>query len=168
MEKFIFQRANLESQLRLGSSSNGQDVGGLVDAFNSIGMNGLSHYFLQSGVAPASTTDNMFRSAWKLEQWDLPCPSSCNTRSAIVYRTLQSVNNGVDTRAIPSHLDSSFLELMLQITTEKQTGHSLGANMRTFAMLTEMEEILVSKEADQLEKVWDRLQERENWMHIGR
>lgn len=163
-----FRGANLESQLRLGSSSNGQDVGGLVDAFNSIGMNGLSHYFLQSGVAPASTTDNMFRSAWKLEQWDLPCPSSCNTRSAIVYRTLQSVNNGVDTRAIPSHLDSSFLELMLQITTEKQTGHSLGANMRTFAMLTEMEEILVSKEADQLEKVWDRLQERENWMHIGR
>ncbi|KAI5846484.1 hypothetical protein DFP73DRAFT_546051 [Morchella snyderi] len=163
-----FRGANLESQLRLGSSSNGQDIGGLVDAFNAIGMNGLSHYFLQSGVAPASTTDNMFRSAWKLEQWDLPCPSSCNTRSAIVYRTLQSVNNSVDTRAIPSHLDSSFLELMLQITTGKQTGHSLGANMRTLAMLTEMEEILVSKEADQLEKVWDRLQERESWMHIGR
>lgn len=168
-----FRGANLESHLRLGSSSDGQDVVGIVDAFNTMGMNGLSHFFIQGGVAqaagiPDATLDNMFRSAWKLEQWDLPCPLSRTTRSAIIYRALQLVNNDVDTLAMPSHLDSSFLDLMCQITTGKQTGHSLGANMRTLAMLTEMEEILVSKEADEVEKVWDRLQMRTSWMHTGR
>lgn len=168
-----FRGANLESHLRLGSSSDGQDVVGIVDAFNAMGMNGLSHFFIQGGVAqaagiPDATLDNMFRSAWKLEQWDLPCPLSRTTRSAIIYRTLQLVNNDVDTLAMPSHLDSSFLDLMCQITTGKQTGHSLGASMRTLAMLTEMEEILVSKETDEVEKVWDRLQMRTSWMHTGR
>lgn len=168
-----FRGANLESQLRLGSASDGQDVVGVVDAFNTIGMNGLSHFFLQGGVAqapgvPEATIGNMFRSAWKLEQWDLPCPSSCTTRSAIIYRALQSVNNSVDTLAMPSHLDSSFLDLMRQITAGKQTGHSLGASMRTLAMLTEMEEVLLSKETYQVEKAWDRLQRRASWMHIGR
>lgn len=168
-----FRGANLESHLRLGSNSDGQDFVGVVDAFNTMGMNGLSHFFLQGGVAQAAgvldaTLDNMFRSAWKLEQWDLPCPSSCTTRSAIIYRALQSVNNNVDTLAMPSHLDSSFLDLMCQITAGKQTGHSLGASMRTLAMLTEMEEVLVSKETDQVEKAWDRLQMRTSWMHIGR
>lgn len=168
-----FRGANLESHLRLGSNSDGQDVVGVVDAFNTIGMNGLSHFFIQSGVAqavgiPDATLDNMFRSAWKLEQWDLPCPLSRTTRSAIIYRALQSVNNDVDTLAMPSRLDSSFLDLMYQITAGKQTGHSLGASMRTLAMLTEMEEVLVSKETDQIEGVWDRLQMRTSWMHTGR
>lgn len=168
-----FRGANLESHLRLGSSSDGQDVVGVVDAFNTMGMNGLSHFFIQGGVAqaagiPDANLDNMFRSAWKLEQWDLPCPLSRTTRSAIVYRALQSINNDVDTLAIPSHLDSSFLNLMCQITAGKQTGHSLGASMRTLAMLTEMEEVLVSKETNHVEKAWDRLQMRTSWMHTGR
>lgn len=168
-----FRGANLESHLRLGSSSDGRDFVGVVDAFNTMGMNGLSHFFLQGGITQAAgvsdaTLDNMFRSAWKLEQWDLPCPSSCTTRSAIIYRTLRSVNNDADTLAMPSHLDSSFLELMRQITAGKQTGHSLGASMCALAMLTEMEEVLVSKETDQVEKAWDRLQMRTSWMHTGR
>ncbi|CAZ83818.1 unnamed protein product [Tuber melanosporum] len=166
-----FRGANLESHLRLGSTSDGQDLFGVVDAFNTLGMNGLSHAFLQSGTAADAsedTLDNMFRSAWKLEQWDLPCPSSCTTRSATIYRALQSVNNNLDMRAIPSQLDSSFFGVMRQITAGKQTGHSLGASMRTLAMLTEMEEVLVSKETGELEQVWERLQNRNSWMHIGR
>jgi len=166
-----FRGANLESHLRLGSASDGQDLFGVVDAFNTLGMNGLSHAFLQSGTAADAsedTLDNMFRSAWKLEQWDLPCPSSCATRSATIYRALQSVNNNVDMRAVPSQLDSSFFDVMCHITAGKQTGHSLGASMRTLAMLTEMEEVLVSRETEELEQVWERLQNRNSWMHIGR
>lgn len=166
-----FRGANLESSMRVGSLSEWEDVYGVVDAFNTLGMNGLSHAILQGATAADArdaALDNMFRSAWKLQQWDLPCPPSCRTRSAIVYRALQSINNNVDTWSLSSQLDTFFNDVMCQITAGKQTGHSLGASMRTLAMLTEMEEVLVSKETLELEQVWKRLQNRNSWMHIGR
>ncbi|KAL7272152.1 Serine/threonine-protein kinase tel1 [Rhizina undulata] len=164
-----FRGANLESSMRVCSTSDVQDYSGIVDAFNTLGLNGLSHSFLQNGVAANVSLDNMFRSAWKLEQWDLSCPKSCDTRSATIYRALQSVNNDkVDSHSIPSYVDSPMLDVMHQIVAGKQTGHSLGASMRTLAVLTEMEEILISEGTSQLEEVWERLQSRTSWMHIGR
>jgi len=49
-----------------------------------------------------------------------------------------------------------------------QTGHTLCEGMRTLAMLTEMEEVLVSKNPPQLDEAWERLQCRNIWMETGR
>jgi ataxia telangiectasia mutated family protein len=163
--------ANLESGIRLGGTPEDQSLG-IIDSFNTLGMNGLSHSFLQNGTFASKTSgktlDNTYRSAWKLEQWDLPCPSSYNTRSASIYRALQTINNTIDTKPVPQHADPHFLGVMKQITAGTQTGHTLGEGMRTLAMLTEMEEVLISRDPDQLEEVWDRLQSRSKWMETGK
>ncbi|KAF8249612.1 hypothetical protein K440DRAFT_542932 [Wilcoxina mikolae CBS 423.85] len=163
--------ANLESGMRLGVTSEDESLG-IINALNTLGMNGLSHSFLQSNTFTSNssgrTIDNTYRSAWKLEQWDLPCPASCNTRSAPIYRALQSVNNTVDSRPVSLHVDPHFLDVMKQITAGTQTGHTLGGGMRTLAMLTEMEEVFVSKDYKQLDEAWDRLQNRNSWMETGK
>ncbi|KAF8534042.1 hypothetical protein BDD12DRAFT_862201 [Trichophaea hybrida] len=143
--------ANLESGMRLGVISEDESLG-IINALNTLGMNGY----------------NTYRSAWKLEQWDLPCPASCNTRSAPIYRALQSINNTVDSRPVSLHVDPHFLDVMKQITAGTQTGHTLGSGMRTLAMLTEMEEVFVSKNYKQLGEAWDRLQNRNSWMETGK
>jgi ataxia telangiectasia mutated family protein len=163
--------ANLESGIRLGGTPGDQGLG-IIDSFNTLGMNGLSHSFLQNGAfasrSSARTLDNTYRSAWKLEQWDLPCPSSHNTRSASIYKALQTINNTIDTKPVPQHVDPHFLGVMKQITAGTQTGHTLGEGMRTLAMLTEMEEVFISRDSHQLAEAWNRLQSRSNWMETGK
>ncbi|KAA8892921.1 hypothetical protein FN846DRAFT_923968 [Sphaerosporella brunnea] len=163
--------ANLESGIRLGEAPEEESLG-IIDSFNTLGMNGLSHSFLQCRDFASSSSgrnlDNIYRSAWKLEQWDLPCPVSCNTRSASVYRALQTVNNTIGSKPIPLHVDPHFLSVMKQITAGTQTGHTLAGGMRTLAMLTEMEEVFISKDKAELDEVWDRLQTRSKWMETGK
>lgn len=163
--------ANLESDIRFGASSENESLG-IIDALNTLGMNGLSHSFLQSGtitsLSSGRTVDNTYRSAWKLEQWDLPCPTTCDTRSAPIYRALQSVNNTIDSRPVSLHVDPHYLGVMKQITAGTQTGHTLRGGMRTLAMLAEMEEVFVSKDAGQLDEAWIRTQARNSWMETGK
>jgi ataxia telangiectasia mutated family protein len=163
--------ANLESDIRFGVSSEEESLG-VINALNALGMNGLSHSFLQGGSFAASasgkTVDNTYRSAWKLEQWDLPCPTTYDTRSASIYRALQSVNNTMDSRSISSHVDPPFLDVMKRMVSGTQTGHTLCEGMRTLAMLTEMEEVLVSNNPPQLDEAWERLQCRNIWMETGK
>ena len=162
--------ADLESRMRLGVSTRDAKLG-IIDSLNTLGMNGLSHSFLQGGASSSSsgeTVDNIYRSAWKLETWDLPCPASVTTRSAPIYRALQSANNTVDSRRVSLNVDPHFLDVMKQITAGSQTGHTLGGGLRTLAMLVEMEEVFVSKDDAQLDHAWDRLQDRTSWMETGK
>jgi ataxia telangiectasia mutated family protein len=167
----LFRGANLESGIRLSTASEDDSVG-IVDALNTLGMNGLSHSVIQSNNISSNissrTIDNRYRSAWKLEQWDLPCSSNCDTRSAPIYRALRSVNNTADSLLVSSHMDPEFLSVMKQITAGTQTGHTLGGAMRTLAMLTEMEEVLLSTSSIELDGAWERLQTRNTWMETGR
>ncbi|KAI5807112.1 hypothetical protein EDC01DRAFT_638230 [Geopyxis carbonaria] len=162
--------ANLESRIRLGVDIEGEDLG-VVDALNNLGLNGLSRSLLDDGSGrsvSADSTDKMFQSAWKLEQWDLPCPGSFKTRSATIYRALKSINSTADLRAASLHADPPFLEVMKDITAGTQTGHTLGGGMRTLAMLTEMEEIIGSSDSQQMEDAWEKINKRTKWMHTGR
>ena len=166
-----FQGAHMDTSMRLESKHDTDASFGAVGAFNTLGLYGLSHSFLQGGFlgfGNESTLENVYESAWKLEQWDLPCPMTYTGRQPLVYRALQKINNTVNAQDLSSDLDSSILEVMKQLTTGKQTGLSLGASIRTLAMLTEVEEVLTSKNSVQLQEAWRRLNLRTPWMKIAK
>lgn len=162
-----FRGANLESYIRLGSSAEEEKLG-VVDSLNTLGMNGLSHAFLSDGSVTVTeeASEKMFRSAWKLEQWDLPCPETYTTPAATIYRALQTVNTTMDTKGVATHTDPTFLQVMKEVVDGSQT--VLGVGMRSLAMLTEMEEILLSSDVGRMEEVEGILQRRTKWMHTGR
>ncbi|RPB23770.1 hypothetical protein L211DRAFT_786209 [Terfezia boudieri ATCC MYA-4762] len=165
-----FRGAHMDTSMRLESRHDTDASVGTVGAFNTLGLYGLSHFFLQGGFwgfGNESTLENVYESAWKLEQWDLPCPATYTGRQSLVYRALQRINNTVNAQDLSSDLDSSILEVMKQLTTGKQTGLSLGASVRTLAMLTEVEEVLTSKNSVQLQEAWRRLDVRTPWMKIA-
>lgn len=180
LKKFEYERdgwkslslrgAHLESNIRLGERSDDQRLG-VADSLNTLGMNGLAYSFIMDASVDSTAdeaSEKMFRSAWKLEQWDLPCPETSTTPASRVYRTLQTVNTSMDTKALSTHIDPTFLQIMKQVTAGSQTGEALGTGMRNLAMLTEMEEILLSSDYARMKEVEDKLQARTTWMHTGR
>jgi len=172
-----FQGAYLDSSYRqdLKKSSNVPDslvqsqTRGVVHALNAIGLNALSYSTLQNGTDNTEEIlDNMLQSAWKLEQWDLPCPPTHRSPTAAIYKALQSVNVCVDAFKIESSIDISMTDMMHDITSVKQSGQALAVNMRTLAILTEMEEILMSTDLTNLKEVSRNLISRNKWMETGR
>ena len=164
-----FRGAYMDTSMRLESRHDTDASVGAVGAFNTLGLYGLTHSFLQGGFlgfGNEPTLENVYESAWKLEQWDLPCPVTYTSRQPLIYRALQKINNTINAQDLSSGLDSSILEVMKQLTAGKQTGLSLGAGIRTLAMLTEVEEVLSSKNSAQLQEAWKRLDLRTPWMKI--
>lgn len=164
-----FRGAQLECLMRSDHGFNIEAAVGSIGAFNSLGLYGLSQALLQGGTLDLGSegmSEHLYESAWKLEQWNLPCPTPDTGRASSIYSVLRTVNNTISAGDLSSQLDNSLLEAMKQITIGKQTGHTLGASLRTLAMLTELEEVLSSQNLGQLEETWRRFESRMPWMRV--
>ena len=166
-----FRGAQYDSQLRHSDGQGRADYRGLVNAFSNLELNGLSMSLLQDQRARLSDIDgarDMYRSARKLEQWDLPSPASHKGEEAMIYRSFQYMNNSVDHHALKMKLRHGIADIMTQMTGKDQTESSMRSMLRGLAVLTEADEVLASVNAEQLGETWDRLRSRLHWMHIGR
>jgi len=54
-----------------------------------------------------------------------------------------------------------------QLIGGRQTASALHSTLRTLAVLTEIDEVIVSNGSDQLDEAWQKLQSREAWMLTG-
>ena len=166
-----FQGAFYDSKTRQLESGAHPNSHGLLNALNTLNLNGLSLSFLQNhintGVGPDST-DHMYQTARKLEQWDLPAVPIHDNEAAIIFRAFQSINTASDPTALKEDLNATFLEVIRQMKSSVRAKPSLHKSMRTLAVLTEIDESLNLDRSTSLSDVWDRLKLRQVWMPTGR
>jgi ataxia telangiectasia mutated family protein len=166
-----FRGAHLESRMRQAIALDKADPRGIVQALHTLDLNGVSHSILReqpSESASSAYMDNVYQSARKLEQWDLPISSTIKTEAATVFRALQSVNTLSDQSSILQSVDSALYDTIKRMTEETHTGLSLQESLRTLAVLTEIDEVLNAGDAPQLDEVWEGMVSRNKWMPIGR
>ncbi|KAK6533509.1 Serine/threonine-protein kinase tel1 [Orbilia ellipsospora] len=167
-----FQGARLENHMLQLPAGNpifdAETASGTVNALSAIGLNALSYSTLQSqGGGSGQHEDNTFKTAWKLEQWDLPCPTSCNSNSGELYRALQLINIKPDIKPVTNNLNQPYLACLQRVLSPEKTSLRLSANMRTLAMLWEIEEVLSADDGTSLRKVYEHLYSRDKWMETG-
>lgn len=167
-----FRGAHFDSQLRQHNSASVSHTHaqGLIKSLTDLSLHGISHFLLSNQHAIGSgqgTIEAMLRSARKLEQWDIPAPSTDKSEASTVFRALQCLNNYTDLESMIINLDSGFLDMIKQLIGGCQTASALHSTLRTLAVLTEIDEVIVSNGSDQLEEAWHKLQARETWMLTG-
>ncbi|EPS44547.1 hypothetical protein H072_1478 [Dactylellina haptotyla CBS 200.50] len=167
-----FQGARLENHMLQLPPGNpifdAETAIGTVNALSAIGLNALSYSTLQSqGEGSGQHEDNTFKTAWKLEQWDLPCPANCTSSSSEIYRALQSLNLKTDLKSVSTSLNEPYLACLQQVLSPEKTSLGLSANMRTLAMLWEIEEVLSAEDGTSLRKIYENLYIRDKWMETG-
>lgn len=167
-----FRGAHFDSQLRQHNSArvSHTHAQGLIKSLADLSLHGISHFLLSNQRAIGSgqgTIEAMLQSARKLEQWDIPAPSTDKSEASTVFRALQCLNNYTDLESMITNLDSGLLDMIKQLIGGRQTASALHSTLRTLAVLTEIDEVIVSNGFDQLDEAWHKLQSREAWMLTG-
>ncbi|KAI9879869.1 MAG: Serine/threonine-protein kinase tel1 [Pleopsidium flavum] len=165
-----FRGAHFDSQLRQLNTVKAGDAEGLIKTLENLSLNGISHSLLANQHAIGSghgTVEAMLQSARKLEQWDIPAPSTYKSEASTIFRAFQCLNSYMDPQSVINCLDSGFVDTVKQLFDGRQTASGLRSILRTLAVLAEIDEAIASRGSDQLEEAWQRLHSREVWMQTG-
>ncbi|KAI4173908.1 MAG: hypothetical protein LQ343_002676 [Gyalolechia ehrenbergii] len=161
-----FRGAHYDSQIRFSPSTMQTDEEGMVQALEALDLNGLSQSLLgkMTNLSPISLR-TMLNTARKLEQWDLSAPVTRANTASTVFRAFQGIHNAQQAEVFRNVVDVALTETMLLLSSGEVVNSSIHGTLGTLAILTEMDELRSVRDQEQLEDVWLRFEEREEWMH---
>ncbi|KAL8700463.1 MAG: hypothetical protein Q9224_000953, partial [Gallowayella concinna] len=161
-----FRGAHYDSRIRFSPATTQTDEEGMVQALETLDLNGLSQSLL--GKMTNLSHDalrTMLNTARKLEQWDLSAPASGVNSASSIFRVFQGINKPPHTEAFGKVIDLAFAETISLLQSGDITGSSIHQTLGTLAVLTEVDELCSVRDLEQLEDIWLRFEEREEWMY---
>lgn len=169
-KSLAFRGAQYDSHLRQRKPASDDDAQALVKALNTLGLSGLSHSLLQTQQhigATSSSVDTTFRTAQKLEMWNLPAPVDSDHHAVVIYRAFQSMYQATDPGLVRTTIYDGF-----QLTMQGLTGQGLNATtirrrLGALASLTELDDLMNVSEPAELEAILDKFKTRHEWMRSG-
>lgn len=171
LKSLAFTGAQYDVHVRRRAPESARDVQSLVNALDVLSLSGISHSLLRAqatvGMSPESL-ESMFQTARKLEQWDIPVPSTRSSNSVTIYKAFQAVNTALDYPAILRVINDCLDCTMASLVREDLSAGALHGSLQTLAALVEMDEVFSSKGSEQFEGLVARFRSRENWMKTGR
>ncbi|KAL8710033.1 MAG: hypothetical protein Q9220_005304 [cf. Caloplaca sp. 1 TL-2023] len=161
-----FRGAHYDSQIRFSPSTIQKDEEGMVQALEMLDLNGLSQSLLGRMTNLTSEAQRtMLSTARRLERWDLPVPVLQADTANFTYRAFQSIHNACSVEAFRLAVDVALADTMLVLRSGHVVGSSIHDLLGTLAILTEADEVCSVRDQEQLEDVWLRFEEREDWMY---
>lgn len=166
-----FRGAHYDSEMRYLKRADKSDEKGLLRVLDTLDLNGLSHALLTNQLMADSGLDAagaMLRTARKLEQWDISVPMVQPSHASTIFRAFQSLNSTSELSTIRASIDDGFLCIVRQLLDGRSVRSSIHANLGALAVLTEIDNVLASTTAEQLEETWIGLESRNPWMYTER
>ncbi|PQE18076.1 Phosphatidylinositol 3 protein [Rutstroemia sp. NJR-2017a BVV2] len=154
-KSLAFRGAQYDNHIRSRDAEAGKDARSLVKALDTLGLSGLSYSLLQaqqSVGAAATSLDSMFRTARRLEQWDIPVPSNSDSHGVTIYRTFQAAHDASSRGAHMKVLNEGLESTMKRFLRDDLSAGALHESLRTLAALSEMDEVLSSQGSEEFEE----------------
>lgn len=163
-KNLLFQSAQYDSQVQMTGSGN---TYGVLKALNSTNLQGIANSMLSalgnSGDA-AIPFSSMLKAATNLRQWDIPVSPLNSSPSATIFRVFQNLNTYGTLADMRTSIDENLTNSLALIDSDSRSAKSLRTAMRVLGILTEIEEVLDSKTADEVSQAWQRVSERTYWL----
>ncbi|OAQ99493.1 hypothetical protein LLEC1_02257 [Akanthomyces lecanii] len=172
MKSVAFLGAQFDSDSRLQNGYSTVDVQALVSALSAIGLSGLSHSLQQThqtvDTSPAAI-ENTFKSAQRLEMWNLPAPKDSESFAVTTYKAYQAIHNATETVSIRNVVYEGFAKTIGSATgTNRPTIAMLRNKLGVLAALSELDDLMHVSRSDDLNEALGVLQLRGDWMKRGR
>ena len=159
----MFHGARLDSEIRNAKTPSAQDISGVCKALSQLNLNSLALSVLRANSSVGSqsySSDMVFRSARKLEQWDISIPETTHSESAELFNVFQAMHISTDAINVKKSLNSAILTELKSAFEKEVRSKALHASFRHLGALSEMDEVFSSRTSRQLEEVWTRMLER--------
>jgi ataxia telangiectasia mutated family protein len=169
-KSLAFRGAQYDSHLRQRDPSSDNDAQALVKALNTLGLSGLSHSLLQTqqhiGATPSSL-DTTFRTAQKLEVWNLPAPLDSDHHAVVVYRAFQSMYQANEPALVRTTIYDGFQKTIQAMTSQRLNSSDIRRRLSALASLTELDDLMNVSEPSELDRILERFKSRHKWMRSG-
>ena len=161
-----FSGAFFDSQIRLGARRCQTSIEDMVQTLDNLSLHGISRS-LVSDSSGGISVDTIMRNARKLEQWDISIPSTEESSTNSIFRMFQSLNGALDRKQVTSAIDTGVLSCMKQLSSGN-TSEQLRSSLCALVTFAEVDKIYTSSNLESLQKSWDAISTRDEWMHSER
>ena len=161
-----FRGAYFDSLIKSTVQSSDEEMVSVLDRLD---LNGIAQSLLSKmTLTGEASLDSMLRTARKLEHWDVSVPESHMNCESSIFRSFQGVNNATNLEVLDGAVNFGFVQAMHLLKSGQAAGPSVHKTLSTLAVLTEMDEMYSTRNAEQLDDVWSRFEDREDWMYTAR
>lgn len=170
-KSLAFRGAQYDCNIRLRCEEAEADAQALVGALDTLGLSGLSHSVLQTqqnNGASNATVESTFGTSRRLEMWNLPAPPASGHHTVVLYRAYQSIHQATNVSAIRSVVYEGFSRVMRSITGSVSNATTVRSRLTALAGLTELDDVLNSKDAADIDSILAKFRGRSQWMRSGR
>ena len=170
-KSLAFRGAQYDSHVRQSKQAATSEMFSLVKSLDVLNQSGLSNALLQNQQIIGMTTESvssMFHTARKLEQWDLPVPTTHQSNQLTIYKAFQAVHNATDRETLSLSLSEGLESTMRGLLGKSLSASTLHETLQTLASLTEADEVTSSRSSVEFEEMIARFDQRSIWMKTGR
>ena len=164
-----FRGAHYDSLIRLTKCPVEKDEQKMIRILDNLDLNGLSQSVLSKMVNTGPCLmESMLGTARKLEQWDVSVPKSSPSNTATIFEVFQGINNAVEFQDLVSTINTGILNSLKPLISGTITGSAIPATLSTLSVLVEIDEMLSSKNGEELQEIWSRFETRDQWKESAR
>lgn len=166
-----FKGAQFDNLIRSKNYVSSLDVQSLVKSFEFLNLNGVSNSLLQAHQTVClseSSIESFFKTSRKLEQWDIPVPSTYSNNSVAIYKVFKTISTTFDYHTVRQAIDEGLKFAIRKLVKRELSATGLHELLQTLAALVEIDEIFGLFGPDKFKESYDRFRKRSNWMRIGK
>lgn len=170
--KSLFLRgARMDSQFRRMNKISPEDSHGMLQSLTMLNLNSVTDIVLSGQQAQGLNGDafsSLMYTARKLEKWDVRLPETSVSETSIIFRAFQSAHNCTNIDSARNQINTGLAKSLGNMISTTTDTASFESYLRTFGVLTEMDEIFSVTNPEQFRETWERQQSRNHWMGTGR
>lgn len=169
-KSLAFRGAQYDSHLRLRKPDASLDGQALAGALNSLGLSGLSYSLLQNQPDVGNTIESVestFRTARKLEIWNLPAPAASDDHSVMMYKVFQNLSQSPDIESVKSALHDGLSRSLKALVNRSSSASMVRSRLSALASLAELDDLLDASSAVDSERITKAFDDHAQWMKSG-
>lgn len=167
-KNLLFQSAQYDSEIQM---SENPDPFRVLRALNATNLQGIANTMLSasgSSKDAATSFDSMLKAAAGLQQWDVPISPLDTSPSTTVFRAFQSLNTSTSLEEASNCIESCLLTTVNTLVDSRRSAIQIRDKMRALGIITEINDVILSTSAEEVEDEWDRIMARSAWLNTER
>ncbi|KAF2719778.1 TOR2 phosphatidylinositol 3 and 4-kinase [Polychaeton citri CBS 116435] len=165
-KSLVFRSAQLDTQMIQRHAASRADATGLLRSLTTMNLSSVTLALLSAGTVNITNNNIMFDTARRLQQWNVAAPDD-STGSAMLFSVLQDLNHSTNLKRTLEVLDTKMLQQLKTQTSHGTYEKPLPSFMQTLASLTEISDLLTSKGTSNIQKQYDAMESRQDWMRLS-